>query len=78
MNQTAICFDFCVNSVLHFIWSNTVAEKASDSNEHRLTACLSVRADETKLSPFVVFNEKTLGYVDNCIDVILPDGVYSC
>ena len=78
MDQTAIYFEPKLNTTLSERGLRTVSIRCSGSNQHRLSAFLSVSADGRKLAPFLVFKAAPNGHIERRLDDILPENCFGC
>lgn len=58
MNETAVFFEARSKCTVHNTDARTVSVSGSGSSNRRLTACVSVACDGTKLSLFLIFKGK--------------------
>ncbi len=75
MDETAIYF--------HCKPKRTVPRKGDKtmigrSSSRRLTLCVSVALDGTKLPLFVIFKGKSGGSIDRSLADIWPEGIFGC
>lgn len=59
MDEDAVCFEARSKSIVHHTGAPTVSVRGSPSSNHRLTACILVAYDGTKLFLFLMFKEKS-------------------
>lgn len=78
MDETAVFFEAKPKSTVHMIGDNTVSVRCTGSNSRRMTVCVSVACDGTKLPLFVIFKGQPNGKIEKDLDNILPENVFGC
>ena len=78
MDETAVYFESRPRRTVHATGARTVPIRAPGRSNQRLTACLSVAADGTKLPLFVILRGEPDGRIEKSINTILPGNVHGC
>lgn len=78
MDETAVFFETRPPSTVHPTGSRTVPARALGSNIARLTACVSIARDGTKVSLFLIYKCKANGRFEKSLNDILPDNIFGC
>lgn len=81
MDETCIFFEVGTNKTIANTGEKTIGILKSGSNNLRITVCLTICADGTKLKPFIVFKGKPNAAIENDLygpNGILPEGVEGC
>lgn len=76
MDETAIFFEARSKSTVHRTGARTVSARESGSNSRRLTACVSVACDGTKLPLFLIFKGKPNGRIEQQLTNLLPENMF--
>jgi len=78
MDETAVYFNPRVHYTIDEMGAETVCVRQGKRATSRLTACVSVAHDGTKLPLFLIFKGAENGPIAKSLPDILPDGVFGC
>ena len=78
MDETNIHFNCKPKRTVHTKGSKTISIRIGCSTSLRVTLCVSIAMDGTKLPLFIIFKGKPNGHIDNALKDILPAGVFGC
>lgn len=78
MDESAVYFEAKSSTTVHPTGSNSVPIRCSGSNSRRLTVCVSVASDGTKLPLFLIFKGAPNGKIEKNLSNILPSNVFGC